>query len=156
MHLIKNDVEHIVRLISGFHDSLKVRNEEKARGRFSEAHASGKTRKLLPAPFRLTVTEAKLADERLMGIQVPIRFGWKPRTPNTKKVQGMKSHYWKQLVSTNTLKYCIRDLLGQQHYSFSAVFFLGCLLIAVSLVVTRKQCVQLGSVYLIKDAVCER
>ena len=71
-------------------------------------HASGKTRKLLPASFRLTVTEAKLADERLMGIQVPIGFGWKPKALfNSKKVQGMKSHYWKQLVSTNN---CIRDI----------------------------------------------
>ena len=30
------------------------------------------------------------------------------------KFIGMKSHSWKQLVSTNILKYCLRGLLGNQ------------------------------------------
>ena len=57
MHLIKNIVEHIVKLISG---------------------------------------------------------GWKPKALFSVKFIGMKSHSWKQLVSTKILKYCLRGLLGNQ------------------------------------------
>ena len=114
MHLIKNIVEHIVLLISGAEDSLKVRAEEKVRGRFSAAWVTSKTNRLPPAPFRLSAEEAKLADERMINIQVPKCFDWKPKPLFSVKVKGMKSHSWKQLVSTQILKYCLRGLLGQQ------------------------------------------
>ena len=116
MHLIKNLVEHIVRLISGAEDSFKVRNEEKARGRFTSAWVTSKVKssRLPSAPFRLTPQQATLADTRLMSIQVPKGFGLKPKQLFTGKFTGMKSHSWKQLVATNILKYCIRGTLGQQ------------------------------------------
>lgn len=43
MHLIKNIAEHCVRLLTGVEDSLKVRNEEKSRGRFKAAWVEGST-----------------------------------------------------------------------------------------------------------------
>ena len=115
MHLVKNIVEHIVRLISGAEDSHKVRAEEKVRGRFSAAWVTASKPNRLPqAPFRLTVEEAKMADARLIGVQVPKGFDWKPKPLFSVKALGMKSHSWKQLVSSNMLKYCLRGLLGQQ------------------------------------------
>ena len=37
MHLIKNIAEHLVRLVTGIEDSVKVREEEKLRNRFRTA-----------------------------------------------------------------------------------------------------------------------
>ena len=113
MHLIKNIVEHIVLLMSGAEDSLKVRTEEKVRGPFLEAWVTGKTNRLPSAPFRLSAEEAKLADERMISIQVPKCFDWKPKPLFSVKGKGMKSHSRKQLVSAHILKYCLRGLLGQ-------------------------------------------
>ena len=134
MHLLKNVVEHVVRLLPGAEDSRKVRMEEKVRGRFTSSWAgltSTKASRLPPAPFCLSTSEATIADARLQSIQVPLRFDWKPRALFTKNTVGMKSHSWKQLVSSHILKYCIRDLLGQrqrQTMFSSAVFLLGCVL----------------------------
>ena len=114
MHLIKNIVEHIVRLVSGAEDSHKVRREEKSRGRFSGAWVAHKKNQLPSAPFRLTFDEVKIANCRACSIQVPKGFGWKPKTLFHTNVTGMMSHSWKQLVCTSILKYCIRGLLGQQ------------------------------------------
>lgn len=115
MHLLKNIVEHIVRLLSGCEDSCKVRMEEKVRKRFPSAWVrSAKTTTLPAAPFSLTTQEASIANTRLKSIQVPVGFGWKPRALFTSNLLGMKSHSWKQLVSTYILKYCLRGLLKQQ------------------------------------------
>ena len=114
MHLIKDIVEHVVRLISGAEDSWKVRKEEKIRGRFPGSWLKGSSHQLPQAPWRLTTEEAKIANARACSIQVPIGFGWKPKALFCSNAVGMKSHSWKQLVCTYILKYCIRGLLGQQ------------------------------------------
>ena len=58
--------------------------------------------------FRLTSDEVKVANCRACSIQ-----GLAGNQKHT-NVTGMKSHSWKQLVSTSILKYCIRGLLRQQ------------------------------------------
>ena len=113
MHVLKNVVEHIVRLIVGAEDSRKVRDEEKQRGRFRKSWVRKGDSRLQPAPFRLTAAEASLANSRAMSIRVPYGFDWKPRAVFVQSI-AMKSHSWKQLVSTFILKYCLRGLLGRQ------------------------------------------
>lgn len=98
------------------------------RGRFTSSWAgltSTKASRLPPAPFCLSTSEATIADARLQSIQVPLGFDWKPRALFTKNTVGMKSHSWKQLVSSHILKYCIR---GYKRCFSSAVFLLGCVL----------------------------
>ena len=127
MHLLKNIVEHIVRLLSGSSDSSKLRMEEKFRGRFSSIWVMNKaSSKLPPAPFRLSTNEAKIANVRCLSIQVPIGFGWKPQAIFTSNI-GMKSHSWKQLVAFPILKYCLRGLLGQEQRK---TLFLFCSVLA--------------------------
>ena len=114
MHLLKNIIQHIVYLISGAEDSWKVHKEEKIRRRFPTLWAQGKQKQLPPAPFRLTPEEAKLANARACSIRVPVGFGWKPKAIFSTIAVGMKSHSWKQMISTAILKYCIRGTLGRQ------------------------------------------
>ena len=67
MHLVKCIGEHVVKLISGTRDSVKVRNEEKNRMKFLSSWPSeiqvGSTKKVVipPAPFRLSKSEIKIA-----------------------------------------------------------------------------------------------
>ncbi len=113
MHLIKNVAEHVVRLISGAEDSLKVRREEQVRKRFPSSWITERNQRLLPsAPFRLKSDNIKLANERALSIRVPSGFDWRPRPFFQRKSVGMKSHEWKQVVSSGILKFCIRGLLG--------------------------------------------
>ena len=114
MHLIKNVVEHLVRLIGGAEDSRKVRTEEKRRGRFPGSWTGDVKAELPPAPFRLTAAEQKIANQRSQSIQVPAGFDWRPKAMFTVKAVGMKSHAWKLMVSTSILKYCLRGLLGKR------------------------------------------
>ena len=52
MHLVKVIGEHIVKLLSGVEDSIKVRNEEKIRGRFKESNPiEGDTNKKIFLPL---------------------------------------------------------------------------------------------------------
>ena len=119
MHLVENIVEHLVRLMTGAEDSKKVRNEEKLRDRFHSSWCKKGKSDLPPAPFRLTPSELKLANQRAVSIKVPIGFDWKPNAMFIGRV-AMKSHCWKLLVSTSILKYCMRGLLGnhQRHTLF--------------------------------------
>ena len=61
MHLIKNVGSHIVNLISGHEDSVKVRQQEKHLGRFKN------------------LWDITLADERARRVSVPYGFDWRPR-----------------------------------------------------------------------------
>ncbi len=112
MHLIKNVAEHVVRLISGAEDSLKVRMEEKHRKRFRSTWVKGGTTALPLAPFRLCAEARATANERALQIKVPLGFDWRPRPFFQLKSVGMKSHEWKQVVTSGILKFCIRGLLG--------------------------------------------
>ena len=111
MHLVKDIVEHIVRLLCGMEDSFKVRREEKMRGRFPTSWIQEGDDNLPPAPFRLNPAELKIANARAKKVCVPLGFDWKPRAVFSSPV-GMKSHAWKQMVSTSILKYLLRGLLG--------------------------------------------
>ena len=63
MHLIKNIAEHLIRLVTGIEDSVKVREEEKLHNRFRTAWVKKTKNKIkLPnAPFRLTKIELQIA-----------------------------------------------------------------------------------------------
>ena len=111
MHLIKDIVEHLVRFLSGTEDSIKVRKEEQRRKRFRMSWIEEGHHALPPAPFRLSVSEQQIANRRAQSIRVSHGFDWKPQALFVSKI-GMKSHTWKQLVSTGILKYCLRGLLG--------------------------------------------
>ena len=113
MHLIKNIVEHVVRLITGSEDSEKVRQEERARNRFRACWIREGSATLPSAPFRLHSSGRKLASRRAASIRVPLGFDWNCSGMFLKHV-SMKSHCWKQMVSTGILKFCIRGLLGKQ------------------------------------------
>ena len=113
MHLIKNIVEHMVRLISGGEDSEKVRAEEKQRGGFRSSWMKEGKSTLPAAPFRLTRAEMKVANARALSIKVPTGFDWKPKAVFLQGI-AMKSHSWKQLVATFILKFCLRGLLGKR------------------------------------------
>ncbi len=118
MHLLKNIAEHVVRVISGPEDSVKVRMEEEKRDRFQSSwveYASTPARgRLPPAPFRLQSEDLAVANKRAMSVKVPFGFDWMRRPVFQTKSTGMKSHEWKQLISTGILKYCIRGLLGKR------------------------------------------
>ncbi len=113
MHLIKNVAQHVVRLISGAEDSSKVRMDEEQRGRFRSAWVTDDSTSLPLAPFRLSAEALKIANARAVGIKVPLGFDWRPRPFFQVKSVGMKSHEWKQVISTGIVKFCIRGLLGK-------------------------------------------
>ena len=112
MHLIKNIVEHIVKLINGDNDSVKVRNQEKQLKRFSSAWIKEGERKLPKASFVLTKEEISLANDRLKQIRVPSGFDWNNH-PFFSKPSVMKSHQWKQVAVHGVLKYSLRGFLGK-------------------------------------------
>ena len=112
MHLVKDITEHCIRLITGYEDSVQVRNEEKHRKRF---HSSGvedeRSSKLPSAPFSLSKVDKLLAEERACSILVPSSFDWKPQ-PMFVKITGLKAHEWYELVKHGILKFCLRGMLG--------------------------------------------
>lgn len=80
MHLIKNIVVHCVNLISGVEDSVKVREEEKLRNRFSMSWIPNRFKgELPPSPFSLSKADIILANERANRVYVPANFDWHPR-----------------------------------------------------------------------------
>ena len=119
MHLIKCISEHIVKLISGAEDSVKVRSEEKNRMRFTsswpmEVQVGSATKIILPpAPFRLSKSEMKIANQRALNIRTPHSVDWKAQMIFSEKIH-MKSIHWKHVIASGILKYCIRDLLGSK------------------------------------------
>ena len=116
MHLIKNISEHLVKLLSGIEDSVKVRREEQERKRFRHAWVKhGHENEALPsAPFSLSVDELALANKRALSVCVPAGMDWKRRNLfNRKSIGYVKSIEWKHALCSGILKYCIRDLLGE-------------------------------------------
>ena len=117
MHVIKNVSEHIVKLLSGIEDSVKVRREEQQRKRFKCAWVkSGHTNEPLPsAPFTLSQEEMAVGNNRALSIYVPTGMDWKRRKLFDRKSLGyVKSIEWKHVLCSGILKYCIRGLLGEQ------------------------------------------
>ena len=117
MHVIKNVSEHIVKLLSGIEDSVKVRREEQQRKRFKRAWVkSGHTNEPLPsAPFTLSQEEMAVGNKRALSIYVPTGMDWKRRKLFDRKSLGyVKSIEWKHVLCSGILKYCIRGLLGEQ------------------------------------------
>ena len=122
MHLVKNIVEHIVNLLGGREDSLKVRKQEQQSQRFRSAWPKGESGTLPKAPFTLTKQEVALADQRAKSIHVPFGTDWQPRAifgnPG-----GMKSHHWKEVATTGILKFCLRKMLNsKQRLSLFTLF----------------------------------
>ena len=116
MHLIKDISEHIVRLLAGVEDSIKVRREEQSRRRFSSSWPTDSTRNLLPAaPFTFSREELKTANNRSNCVRVPCMFDWRPRDLFSSR--GMKSHEWKEVMCSGIIKFCIRGLLGTKQRS---------------------------------------
>ena len=109
MHVIKDVTEAIVRLVAGVTDTMKVRLDEKARGRFQSSWIESTNAKLPSAPFSLPGDQLKIANSRANSIVVPSSFDWRPRDLFTHR--GMKSHEWKEVASSGILKYCLRGLL---------------------------------------------
>ena len=109
MYLIKNIAEHIVGLISGSQDSFKVRHEERQRNHFPTSWVDSDSSQLPPAPFRLEKEELQLANERALQIQVPHSFDCKARSFFQQKLTGMKSHEWKQLITSEILSFAFVD-----------------------------------------------
>lgn len=58
--------------------------------------------------------EHRVFNLRAHTVRVPLGFDWVPQAL-LKKAVAMKSHAWKQMISTPILKYCIRGLLGKHH-----------------------------------------
>ena len=112
MHLIKNIVEHIVKLINGNDDSVKVRLQEKQLKRFSSAWIKEGETRLPAAPFLLTKEEIALANDRLRQVKVPSGFDWNSQ-PFFSKPSVMKSHQWKQVAVHGVLNYSLRGFLGR-------------------------------------------
>ena len=113
MHVIKNVVEHSVKLIVGEEDSLKVRQQEQSSHRFRSAWFKAGQTKLTKAPFTLTKEKVTLADQRLKQVRVPSGFDWNSQ-PFFSKPFVMKSHQWKQVATHGVLKYCLRGMLGSK------------------------------------------
>lgn len=117
MHLFKNIAEHLVKLVIGVTDSVKVRREEEHRGRFKDSwvNPGDEDKKCLPpAPFRLSKKGVDIANERSLCIKVPHGNDWTSRRLFLKVSMGqMKSSEWKLVITSGILKYCLRGLLGK-------------------------------------------
>ena len=119
MHTLKNISECIVKFISGFKDTVQVRNEEKNLKRFKTSWVKtvdqgGKRIQCIPdAPFSLKKDELNIANRRLMNITTPSGMDWKAQKLFGKGAHRMKSVEWRHVLSSGILKYCIRGLLGK-------------------------------------------
>ena len=125
MHLIKNVVEHLVKLLAGLEDSAKVRRHEEHIGRFRKCWVSEESSALPAAPFRLQSNEKAITTERAKKVQVPLLLKWRP-SPIFGTKTKMNSHTYKELVSTRILKYTLRGLLGRRQ-RITLFFFLDTL-----------------------------
>ena len=119
MHLFKNLAEHIVKLLSGFSDTEKVRNEEQNRSHFkdvwitSETTPEGKAKKFVPqAPFSLSKSDLSIGNNRALTVKAPSGTDWRPCRLFHKSAFRMKSNEWKHVLASGILKFCIRGLLG--------------------------------------------
>ena len=98
-----------------------MRKQEEQYGRFPTSWVKG-TSTLPKAPFTLTKDQISIADRRAMSVHVPYGFDWRPHAifgnPGGMK---MKSHEWKQVVTSGVLKFCLRNSIAskQQHTMFN-------------------------------------
>ena len=106
---------------TGSEDSHKVRQEERNCNRFCRSWPLEESRTLPDAPFQLCKVKHKLATRRATTIRVPLNFDWNLKSMFQGTI-AMKSHSWKQMVSTGILKFCIRGLLGR--WQRQTLFFL--------------------------------
>lgn len=116
MHLFKNIGDHLVGLLSGRKDSVKVRNEEKSRKRFRPTWIGEDyrpSRPLPPAPFVFSNDEISIANQRSRSIQVPAWIDWKQKRLFAKSVH-LKSVEWMHALASGILKYCVRGCLGNK------------------------------------------
>ena len=67
---------------------------------------------LLPAPFRLSKSDCKIANQRALSVCTTHVFDWTSREVSSDKIR-IKSVQWKHLLASGILKYCIRGLPGQ-------------------------------------------
>lgn len=116
MHLFKNISDHLVGLLSGRKDSIKVCNEEKSRKQFrltwiGDDYRPG--RPLPHAPFVLSKDEVSIANQRSHSIQVPAWIDWKQKQLFAKSVH-LKSVEWRHVLASGILKYCVRGCLGKK------------------------------------------
>ena len=103
MHTVKVVMQHLLYLIVGKEDSVKVRQAEIELQRFNLTCTSApvapasKQRKneLGSVPFRINKDEIKLADQRACYIICPLRVDFIPRAFFSKT--NFKSHDWKQV-----------------------------------------------------------
>lgn len=119
MHVLKNVSEHLVSLLTGRTDTIKVRMEEKLRNRFRSSWVGndhGARTPLPPAPFRLTKDEIKVANLRCVSIKVPTWVDWKHKKLFVKTVY-VKSVEWKHVLTSGILKFCVRGCLGKKQRS---------------------------------------
>ena len=126
MHLIKNVVEHLVKLLAGLEDSKKVRKHEEHIGRFRKSWVTDESSALPAAPFRLQPAEIVITSQRAKQVQVPLSVEWTPKPIFGGKIGKMNSHMYKELVSTRILKYTLRGLLGKRQ-RITLFFFLDTL-----------------------------
>jgi len=109
MHLMKNVVEHVVKLINGDNDTEKVRKQEEHLGRFRSTWMKPGDSKLPSAPFKLTRDDKVLANNRLKQVRVPSGFDWSTQ-PFITKPLVMK---WQQVATHGIMKYdALRGMLG--------------------------------------------
>ena len=112
MHLIKNIVEHVVNLLGGREDSVKVRTQEQKIKRFRSSWPK-ESGPLPKAPYTLDKHDIALADERAKRVHVPAGMDWKPRAMFV-NAAGMKSHHWKEVATSGILKFCLRKILSSK------------------------------------------
>ena len=118
MHLLKNIAEHVLKLLSTKTDTKSVRNEEKRRKRFKNTWVltvspAGEEKSILPsAPFSLQKHELIIANEHAITIKLPSGFDWNPCQLFGKPSSKLNSNQLKHVLSSGILKFCIRELLG--------------------------------------------
>lgn len=107
MHTLKNVGEHIVGLLSGKRDSMKVRQEERSRNRFRDTWTTSNS-SLPEAPFCFNKDEAAVANERILCIKVPHGTDWRSQQIFSKSIHcHLKSNHWKHILASGILKFCI-------------------------------------------------
>ena len=122
MHLLKNISERIVKLLSGYTDTFKVREDEKKRNRFrtswpQKSNVKGAAVIIPPAPFSLSKHGLDIANQRSLNVRSPSGVDWKPCKLFSKEASRLKSNQWKHVLASGILKFCVKGLLGKAQES---------------------------------------
>lgn len=73
---------------------------------------------LPPAPFVLSKEELEIAHNRVMSITIPYGIDWKQKKLFRRNgFSQIKSVEWKHALTCGIIKYCIKDLIGDQQRS---------------------------------------